>query len=138
MAKRKPKTWVYSPPKLPKVAVPEDLKAEVERKAGELVETVLKPKHVKPPPKNPRFNYLIDLSTKWHGPKSFSLAVRLLPPHGTVSLLIGLANSILSDNHELGKATTAHGLRVEWRSTTMARRQSRSCSPSTGSTPSKW
>lgn len=67
MAKRKPKTWVYSPPKTPKVGVPDDLKAEVQRKANELIETVLKPRHVKRSPKNARFNYLIDLSTKWHG-----------------------------------------------------------------------
>jgi hypothetical protein len=66
MAKKKPKTWVYSPPKPAKVAVPESVKAEVERKADELVETVLKPKYVKKPPKNPKFNYLTDITTKWH------------------------------------------------------------------------
>ncbi len=68
MAKKKPTTWVYSLPTPPKVAVPDDLKAEVERKGNELVETVLKPKHVKPPAEDVRLNYLTDLSTKWHGP----------------------------------------------------------------------
>src|SRR5437899_7254405 len=67
MAKKKqPKRWVYSPPKPPKVAVPDDLKAEMERKANELIETVLKPKYIKPPPKNAEFNYLTDFWTKWY------------------------------------------------------------------------
>ena len=41
--------WVYSPPK-PKV--PDTVKAEVEAKAKELVNAILKPEHIKPPPKN--------------------------------------------------------------------------------------
>jgi hypothetical protein len=57
------KTWVYSPPK-PKV--PDAVKAELEAKATELVNTVLKPEHVKPPPKNAKWNYIVDLYTKWH------------------------------------------------------------------------
>jgi hypothetical protein len=66
MAKKKPKTWVYSPPKPPKPPVPEDLKAEVDGKAQALVEEVLKPKIVKPPPEDQRWNYLMDIFTKWH------------------------------------------------------------------------
>lgn len=31
-----------------------------------LVDSALKPKHVKPP-NDPRFNYIVDISTKWHG-----------------------------------------------------------------------
>lgn len=57
------KTWVYSPPK-PKV--PASVKAEVEQKANELVETVLKPQHVKPPPKDYDLNYIVDIYTKWY------------------------------------------------------------------------
>ena len=34
---------------------------------GEAVESVLKPRYVKPPPDEPRFNYIVDLFTKWHG-----------------------------------------------------------------------
>jgi hypothetical protein len=65
MAKKQPKRWVYSPPKPTKPKVPEADKAEVEAKAGELIETVLKPKFVKPPPKDERFNYIIDVGAKW-------------------------------------------------------------------------
>jgi hypothetical protein len=55
--------WVYSPPK-PKV--PDAAKREVEAKATELVNAFLKRKHIKLPPKNPKWNYLVDLYTKWH------------------------------------------------------------------------
>jgi hypothetical protein len=57
------KTWGYSPPK-PKV--PDAVKVELKTKAAELIETVLKPEHIKPPPKNAKWNYIVDLYTKWH------------------------------------------------------------------------
>jgi hypothetical protein len=38
----------------------------VDAKATKLVEK-LKPKYVQPPPKEPRFNYIIDVWTKWIG-----------------------------------------------------------------------
>ena len=66
MAKKQPKRWVYSPPKPAKPSVPEAVKAQVEAKARELIDTVLKPQHVKPPPKNERFNYAIDIDGKWY------------------------------------------------------------------------
>ncbi|HLC04203.1 MAG TPA: hypothetical protein VJK02_14300 [Anaerolineales bacterium] len=61
MAKRR-KAWVYVPPKPAKPTVPAVLRAEVEAKARELVESVLKPLHVKPPPEDERFNYIVDVS----------------------------------------------------------------------------
>ena len=57
------KIWVYSPPK-PKV--PDAVKAGVETKAMALVNDTLKPEYVKPPPKNAKWNYIVDLYTKWH------------------------------------------------------------------------
>ena len=54
------------PPRKAKPKVPDNLRAEVQAKADELVEKVLKPRQVKPPPKKPRFNYIIDIGTKWH------------------------------------------------------------------------
>ena len=57
---------MYAPKKLPAEKVPGDLKAAVVAKATELIESVLKPKHIQPPPKKPRFNYLIDVWSKWH------------------------------------------------------------------------
>ena len=66
MAKKQPKRWVYSPPKPPKPSVPETVKAEVEAKARELIDTVLKPQHVKPPSEGEQFNYVIDIGSKWY------------------------------------------------------------------------
>jgi len=42
------------------------LKTEVETKAKELIENVLKPKHVLPPPKEAQGNYIIDIGAKWY------------------------------------------------------------------------
>jgi hypothetical protein len=57
MAKRR-KAWMIRPAKKPKSPLPDSLKAEVEAKAAALIENVLKPKHVLPPPKDERFNYI--------------------------------------------------------------------------------
>ena len=57
------KIWLCSPPK-PKV--PDAVKVGVETKAMALVNDILKPEHVKPPPKNAKWNYIVDLYTKWH------------------------------------------------------------------------
>ena len=64
----------------PKPAVPKAVKAEVEARAREFIDTVLKPKHVKPPPKDARFNYLADITCKWHGPTSICRRLRLPRP----------------------------------------------------------
>ena len=44
---QKRKMWVYSPGKAAKATVPEEVKAQVEAKARELVERVLKPQHIR-------------------------------------------------------------------------------------------
>jgi len=66
MVKKQQKSWVYSPGKPQPATVPATLKAEVERRAQELLETVLKPKYIQPPPENPQFNYVMDIYTKWY------------------------------------------------------------------------
>jgi hypothetical protein len=65
MAKKR-KMWVYGPPKTPKPKVPAGVKVSVDRKATELVETVLKPKCIKSPPDEELFNYVVDIYTKWY------------------------------------------------------------------------
>lgn len=42
------------------------IKAEVETKARDLIDNVLKPKHVLPPPVGAQFNYIIDIQAKWY------------------------------------------------------------------------
>jgi hypothetical protein len=59
-----PRQWVYSP--RPASRIPDSIKNEITAQADEIVETVFKPRYVKPPPKNPRFNYIVDIYTKWH------------------------------------------------------------------------
>ena len=62
------KQWVYSPAPQAPPPVPAALKREVEEKAKALVDTVLKPRYIKPPPEDPQFNYIDDIYTKWvHG-----------------------------------------------------------------------
>jgi hypothetical protein len=61
------KQWVYAPHKPAPPAVPAALKREVEQKANAMVEAELKPRYVAPPPENPQFNYIEDLSTRWRG-----------------------------------------------------------------------
>ncbi len=60
---KKQKRWTYSPSK-PKV--PESIKSSVKAKADELVDTVLKPQHIKPPPDDMVLNYVVDIYTKWY------------------------------------------------------------------------
>jgi hypothetical protein len=67
MAKRPPRRWVYSPKSATKPKVPETLKKEVSERGTALVENVLKPRHIQPPPEDQMFNYIVDLSTRWWG-----------------------------------------------------------------------
>ena len=59
------KAWMIRPAKNPK-SMPDSLKAEVEAKAKELIENVLKPKHVLPPQEDEQFNYISDIGAKWY------------------------------------------------------------------------
>lgn len=60
------KRWVYSPKKQPAGKASDRLKQTVKEKADELVKTVLIPQHVKPPPEDDQFNYVVDIYTKWY------------------------------------------------------------------------
>jgi|SRR5579884_378612 len=74
MARKQSKVWVYSPPK--------SVRAEVETRAREFIDAELKPKHLEPPPKNARFNYLADITCKWHGSYFYIVGVFACPgPH---------------------------------------------------------
>ena len=71
MAKKKkpPKTWMLPSPsqRTPKAPLSASVKADLDARATKLVETVLKPKYIRPPPKKPRFNYITDVWIKWLG-----------------------------------------------------------------------
>ena len=65
MAKKR-KVWTKPAEKKSTSSLTDALKAEVESKAADLIENVLKPKSVQPPPENAKFNYITDIGTKWH------------------------------------------------------------------------
>ncbi len=57
--------WNIRPAKN-RVALTASIKAEVEARAKDLIDTVLKPKHVLLPPVEARFNYITDIGAKWY------------------------------------------------------------------------
>ena len=78
----KPGRWGSNPGKKPKTSLSGTLKNEVDTKAKVLIETVLKPKHIQPPPHDKRVNYVIDIATKWLGSKCYFIAIYHSPsPH---------------------------------------------------------
>ncbi|NLW91412.1 MAG: hypothetical protein GXY34_07415 [Syntrophomonadaceae bacterium] len=60
------KVWMLVPPKRTKYQVPEEIKKQVGEKAENLIQTILKPEHIKPPPEDEKFNYIVDIYTKWY------------------------------------------------------------------------
>lgn len=61
------KIWVYAPTKVKGFKVPDFAKVNVETSSDNFIETFLKPHCIQPPPKKPKFNYLVDVYSKWHG-----------------------------------------------------------------------
>lgn len=57
-----PRQWIYSPKP---ARVPDAVKKQVTSKADEIVETLFKPQYLKSPPKEERFNDIVDIFTKW-------------------------------------------------------------------------
>lgn len=65
MAKQR-KAWMIRPEKSPKPSIPDALRTELEARAADLIENVLKPRHISPPEKDAKFNYIMDIGTKWY------------------------------------------------------------------------
>jgi hypothetical protein len=57
--------WNMRPAKK-RLTVTASLKVEVETKAKNLIDNVLKPDHVQPPPVEAQFNYITDIRATWH------------------------------------------------------------------------
>jgi hypothetical protein len=87
MAKKKRPTqraWLPSP-RASGTTLDPTAKAQVEAKVRELIDRELKPKHVKPPPEDARFNYITDITPKWHGTTLFLVAVYACPGPNAIS-----------------------------------------------------
>ena len=66
------KQWIWAKAKPSKV--PDALKRELSAKANALIEEYIRPKYVKPHPKNPRLNYIEDIFLKWRGRHFYFMA----------------------------------------------------------------
>jgi hypothetical protein len=76
--------WAYSPRSAGSQKIPDGLKAEVTERAQALIEE-WKPLCVKEPPKGHRFNYIVDLYTKWHGNSLYFCATYACPGPTAIS-----------------------------------------------------
>jgi hypothetical protein len=70
--------WKIRPAKK-RAAASASLKAEVETKARSLIDNVLKPKHVLPPPAEAQFNYITDIQAKWFRNWFYFLSIYAYP-----------------------------------------------------------
>jgi hypothetical protein len=84
MAKKR-KTWTWVPGPQARPPAEAAVKAQAEAKARKFVEEVLKPQQVKPPPKDARFNYVTDITLKWHGSSLFFIQVYACPGPNALS-----------------------------------------------------
>lgn len=46
--------------------ISDSIKSEIKLKADALIDRVLKPKYIQPPPEDNDFNYLVDIFSKWY------------------------------------------------------------------------
>lgn len=82
---RQQKTWVFNP-KYPKIKVPDLVKKRVSTLADKLIDEDLRPSHVKRRRKNEKFNYIIDIYTKWVGNYFYFCALYKVPdPKASIS-----------------------------------------------------
>jgi hypothetical protein len=83
MAKSR-ETWNIRPAKK-KDPVSASVTAEIETKAKELIEHVIKPKHVEAPPPDARFNYITDIGAKWYRNYFYFFSVYTCPGPNALS-----------------------------------------------------
>ena len=86
MAKRKlpPKMWVYVPRSASKERVPDAVKTEASQRGQKLIDD-WKPLYVKAPPKDHRWNYIVDLFTRWRGNYFYFVAKYACPGPTAIS-----------------------------------------------------
>jgi hypothetical protein len=65
--------------------VPDSIKAEVEAKAKELVQSYLQPTFIEPPPEDAKWNYIINIFTKWRGSNFYFCSTYACPGPNAIS-----------------------------------------------------
>jgi hypothetical protein len=75
MAKQE-KPWIFGPARR---NLSGTVKDEVDTKAADLIENVLKPQHNQTPPEGYQLNSLVDIKTKWLGSKCYFISVYRTP-----------------------------------------------------------
>jgi len=81
---RQRRAWILSPEAKPKASLPGTLKDEVDTKARELIESILKPGHIQPP-SDEQFNYLTDITIRWLGSKCYFISIYRNPGPNAIS-----------------------------------------------------
>ena len=66
-------------------SIPESIKAQVQGKARDLIENVLKSKHVQPPSQDGELNYIRNISAKWYRNYFYFFAVYNCPSPNALS-----------------------------------------------------
>ena len=74
-----PKGRGYGSGKSGHASVPDLLKDEVAARANDLIAQDLKPRYVQPPPENPQFNYVSDISAGWERGRFYFSAAYTCP-----------------------------------------------------------
>ena len=82
MAKQR-KVWMSGTATKSQSSLPGTLKDEVDTKARELIEAVLKPKHIQPPSQDERFNSIVEITIKWVGSKCYFISIYRTPRQDT-------------------------------------------------------
>lgn len=81
------KVWRLQAPRKARSKPAENFKAQVKEKADQLIESALKPAHIKPVPKNMKFNYIIDIYSKWYHSYFYFCATYRCPSPDAISEL---------------------------------------------------
>jgi hypothetical protein len=76
--------WNIRPAKK-RASVTASIKSEVETKAKALIDKVLKPKHVLPPPAEAQFNYITDIQAKWYRNYFYLISIYACPGPNALS-----------------------------------------------------
>lgn len=79
------KTWRLCPPRRLRHKVPESVKTRVEEKADDLIQSTLKPEHIKSPSPDARFNYIVDIYSKWYHNYFYFCATYRCPAPNSIS-----------------------------------------------------